>query len=59
MAVGMSCLTAFAFIPLSPHPPPSVLRRCMLLQKNAFIFNAPDSLYFKAAKTLSDVFEKR
>jgi hypothetical protein len=28
-------------------------------QKNAFIFNAPDSLYFKAAKTLSDVFEKR
>ena len=30
-----------------------------LVWKNAFIFNAPDSLYFKAAKTLSDVFEKR
>lgn len=27
-------------------------------QKNAFIFNAPDSLYFKAAKQLSDMFEK-
>merc|ERR1719217_1619968 len=30
-----------------------------LVWKNAFIFNAPESLYFKAAKTLSDVFEKR
>jgi len=30
-----------------------------LVWKNAFIFNAPDSLYFKAAKTLSEVFEKR
>jgi len=30
-----------------------------LVWKNAFIFNAPDSMYFKAAKTLSDVFEKR
>ena len=30
-----------------------------LVWKNAFIFNAYDSLYFKAAKTLSDVFEKR
>merc|ERR1719240_2245154 len=30
-----------------------------LVWKNAFVFNAPDSLYFKAAKTLSDVFEKR
>jgi len=30
-----------------------------LVWKNAFIFNAPDSLYFKAAKTLSDAFEKR
>merc|ERR1719181_2077915 len=30
-----------------------------LVWKNAFIFNAPDSLYFKAAKILSDVFEKR
>lgn len=29
------------------------------MQKNAFIFNAPESVYFKAAKTLSDVFEKR
>jgi hypothetical protein len=28
-------------------------------QKNAFIFNPSDSVYFKAAKTLSDVFEKR
>ncbi|KAL3894324.1 MAG: hypothetical protein SGPRY_013840 [Prymnesium sp.] len=28
-------------------------------KKNAFIFNAPESVYFKAAKTLSDVFEKR
>jgi len=30
-----------------------------LVWKNAFIFNAPDSMYFKAAKTLSDAFEKR
>lgn len=30
-----------------------------LVWKNAFIFNAPGSLYFKAAKTLSDAFEKR
>jgi len=30
-----------------------------LVWKNAFIFNAPDSLYFKAAKTLSDLFEKK
>ena len=30
-----------------------------LVWKNAFIFNAPDSLYFKAAKQLSDVFEKK
>jgi hypothetical protein len=30
-----------------------------LVWKNAFLYNAPDSLYFKAAKTLSDVFEKR
>ena len=29
-----------------------------LIWKNAFIFNAPDSLYFKAAKSLSDAFEK-
>lgn len=28
-------------------------------QKNAYIFNAPDSMYFKAAKTLSDAFEKK
>jgi len=30
-----------------------------LVWKNAYIFNAPDSMHFKAAKTLSDVFEKR
>jgi len=30
-----------------------------LVWKNAFIFNPSDSVYFKAAKTLSDVFEKR
>jgi len=30
-----------------------------LVWKNAFIFNAPDSLYFKAAKFLSDKFEER
>ena len=30
-----------------------------LWQKNAFIFNAPDSLYFKAARQLSEVFEKK
>jgi len=30
-----------------------------LVWKNAYIFNAPESMYFKAAKTLSDVFEKR
>ena len=30
-----------------------------LVWKNAFIFNAPDSIFFKAAKTLSDQFEKR
>lgn len=30
-----------------------------LVWKNAFIFNTPESIYFKAAKTLSDVFEKR
>lgn len=29
-----------------------------LVWKNAFIFNAPDSLYFKAAKQLADMFEK-
>ena len=29
-----------------------------LIWKNAFNFNAPDSLYFKAAKSLSDAFEK-
>lgn len=28
-------------------------------QKNAFLFNGADSLYFKAAKALSDVFEKK
>jgi len=45
-----------------PPPPPPPLTRALpphASQKNAFIFNAPDSLYFKAAKTLSDVFEKR
>lgn len=30
-----------------------------LVWKNAYIFNAPDSMYFKAAKTLSDMFEKK
>jgi len=30
-----------------------------LVWKNAFIFNAPDSMYFKAAKQLSDTFEKK
>mmetsp|Transcript_36440 Transcript_36440/g.60366 ORF Transcript_36440/g.60366 Transcript_36440/m.60366 type:complete len:334 (+) Transcript_36440:92-1093(+) len=30
-----------------------------LVWKNAFIFNAPDSMYFKAAKVLSDLFEKK
>jgi len=30
-----------------------------LIWKNAFIFNAPETPYFKAAKTLSDVVEKR
>lgn len=30
-----------------------------LVWKNAFIFNAPDSIYFKAAKLLSDTFEKK
>mmetsp|Transcript_10733 Transcript_10733/g.28592 ORF Transcript_10733/g.28592 Transcript_10733/m.28592 type:complete len:332 (+) Transcript_10733:64-1059(+) len=30
-----------------------------LVWKNAYIFNQPDSVFFKAAKTLSDVFEKR
>jgi len=30
-----------------------------LVWKNAYIFNAPDSMYFKAAKTLSDAFEKK
>jgi hypothetical protein len=30
-----------------------------LVWKNAFIFNQPDSMYFKAAKQLSDMFEKK
>jgi hypothetical protein len=37
----------------------SFINDVRLVWKNAFIFNAPDSMYFKAAKTLSDVFEKR
>ena len=28
-------------------------------QKNAFLFNGPESVYFKAAKALSDAFEKK
>lgn len=30
-----------------------------LVWKNAYIFNSPDSMYFKAAKSLSDIFEKK
>lgn len=30
-----------------------------LVWKNAFVFNTPDSMYFKAAKSLSDMFEKK
>jgi len=30
-----------------------------LVWKNAFIFNDPASIYFKAARTLNDIFEKR
>lgn len=30
-----------------------------LVWKNAFVFNTLDSMYFKAAKTLSDMFEKK
>jgi len=30
-----------------------------LVWKNAFLFNGPESLYFKAAKALCDVFEKK
>ena len=53
----------FASRPLSPTdiPCPSKpwhLFRCQW-QKNAFLFNGPESVYFKAAKGLSDVFEKK
>mmetsp|Transcript_19754 Transcript_19754/g.42000 ORF Transcript_19754/g.42000 Transcript_19754/m.42000 type:complete len:332 (-) Transcript_19754:391-1386(-) len=30
-----------------------------LVWKNAFIFNTPDSMYFKAAKQLGEIFEKK
>ena len=36
--------------PLTPYSPS---------QKNAFLFNGPESVYFKAAKALSDAFEKK
>ena len=49
--------------PLWPHAatlgPHHYLPTAPPAQKNAFIFNAPDSLYFKAAKQLSDMFEKK
>merc|ERR1712166_1351720 len=32
---------------------------CRLVWKNAFLFNGPESVYFKAAKALSDAFEKK
>ena len=43
-----SCLTA--------DPPPTPYSPS---QKNAFLFNGPESVYFKAAKALSDAFEKK
>lgn len=54
----------FASRPLSPTDIPCLskhpwrLFRCQW-QKNAFLFNGPESVYFKAAKGLSDVFEKK
>jgi hypothetical protein len=43
---------------LRPSKYPWCLFRCQW-QKNAFLFNGPESVYFKAAKGLSDVFEKK
>jgi len=42
--------------PFLPHADPPPTARS---QKNAFLFNGPESVYFKAAKALSDAFEKK
>jgi hypothetical protein len=59
LLVALDCshlvyLARFASFPAARQPPTHPHS-----QKNAFLFNGPESVYFKAAKALSDAFEKK